>query len=389
MDDPEAFRLQPTESQQLTLEETTLADVIYTAGSTGRPTPFYDTVHDRLARIAHIRRAAEIAGITKSDTVMNLFPLSAVPHQGFLSAMWGATAIGAKLLSGLTGRSYQFFDVHRRMDDVVGMIERERVTVLWGITAYVRRIVVRADELGADFGSVRLALMMGEPCPAPMRQDVRSRLEALGAYEPVIGNGYGYTEMQAPATECVELGGRHQAAPEQFYFEVIDPETGAHLQDGKPGLLLISHLNRRGTVLLRYEVGDIVAIDHSPCPHCGSTEPRFIGDPYRADGLTKVNGTLVNPASLLDQLAGVLNEGAKEFQLVIRKEKTDDPYSTDILLLRLATDPEMHGPLTRSVSAKVGAGLEVVPEIEFIPSDSFGEIARGYKFRRFVDERLD
>jgi len=31
----------------------------------------------------------------------------------------------------------------------------------------------------------------------------------------------------------------------------------------------------------------------------------------------------------------------------------------------------------------------VVPEIEFIPSDSFGEIARGYKFRRFVDERLD
>ena len=84
-----------------------LADVIYTSGSTSQATPFYDTVHDRLARIEHIRRGAEIAGVRESDVVANLFPLGAVPHQGFLSATWGAQAIGAKLISTLTGRGYE------------------------------------------------------------------------------------------------------------------------------------------------------------------------------------------------------------------------------------------------------------------------------------------
>ena len=74
-----------------------VAGVIYTSGSSGKPTPFYDTVHDRFARIHHLGRVATIAGVGPQDTVMNLFPLSAVPHQGFLSAMWGAMAVGSKL----------------------------------------------------------------------------------------------------------------------------------------------------------------------------------------------------------------------------------------------------------------------------------------------------
>ena len=78
------------------MEERTIADIIYTAGSSGEPTPFYDTVHDRYARIDLMARATRIAGIGPADTVMNLFPLSAVPHQGFLSATWGPMAAGSQ-----------------------------------------------------------------------------------------------------------------------------------------------------------------------------------------------------------------------------------------------------------------------------------------------------
>ena len=234
--------------------------------------------------------------------VANLFPLGTVPHQGFLSATWGAQAIGAKLISVLTGREYGNFKVRRSLDDALRLVERHKATIIWGITTFVRRFVVRAQERGADLSSVRMAMVMGEPCPPGMREDIRARLESLGCSNPAISNGYGFTEMQAPAMECVEQGPRHIAAPDQFHFEVVDIESGEATSDGTPGLLLMSHLNRRGTVLLRYRVGDIVAMERDECGSCGRTGPRFTSDPYRADGMVKIKGTLVDPQALHNRL---------------------------------------------------------------------------------------
>ena len=385
--DPEAFRLQLDGVPGLTREETTIADIVYTAGSSGVPTPFYDTVHDRFARVQLMKRVSLIAGVGPDDTVMNLFPLSSVPHQGFLSAMWGSMSVGAKLLTGLTGRSYPEFPVHNRMDDAIEVVERQRVTVLWGIATYVRRFVVRAQELGRDFGSVRLAMVMGEACPPGMRDNIRSRLEGMGSEAPVINNGFGLTETQGPAIECVELGGMHQPSPEQFYFEVVDPDTSEPVPDGEKGMLLVSHLNRRGTVLLRYVGGDIVTLTHETCQHCGRWEPRFLDSPYRADGLTKVKGTLINPASLLDELAALLQTGAAEYQVVVTREDRSDPFSPDAMLVRVACAPEHRQKIAQEAKALVSRTVEITPDMEFLPADGLAEIAAGYKFTRFVDER--
>ncbi len=385
--DPEQFRLDPSQATGLSLEERTIADIIYTAGSSGEPTPFYDTVHDRYARIDLMARATRIAGIGPADTVMNLFPLSAVPHQGFLSATWGPMAAGSKLLSGLTGRSYAGFPVHRRMDEAIDLIEIQRATVLWGITSYVRRVIMRAETLGKDFSAVRLVMAMGEPCPTAMRDDMRTRLTRMGSPHVTVNNGYGMTELMGPSTECRENGGAHLPAPEQFYFEVVDPQTYAPVPDGARGLLLLTHLNRRGTVLLRYVAGDVVALTHEQCPHCARWEPRFLGSPYRVDGLTKVKGTLINPAVILDGLSGLLSRGVREYQVVISRENPHDPLSADVLRVRAACAAADHSRLRQEIEATVRAETEISPEIEFLPADGFGEIAGGYKFKRFIDER--
>ena len=386
--DPESFRLDLEGIDGLSLEETTLADVIYTSGSTSQATPFYDTVHDRLARIEHIRRGAEIVGVSESDVVANLFPLGAAPHQGFLSATWGAQAIGARLISTLTGRAYPEFDVRRSLDNAVRLVERHQATILWGITTYVRRFVIRAQELGSDLGSVRLAMVMGEPCPPGMREDIRSRLESLGSSNPEISNGYGFTEMQAPTMECVELGPRHVAAPEQFHFEVTDVESGEPAPDGAPGLLLMSHLNRRGTVLMRYRVGDVVAIENGECGHCGRTGPRFIGDPYRADGLVKVKGTLVDPQALHQRLSSLLSvDGVSDYQLKVGHAVESDRYSGDRLAVRIACSPEAREAAGQRVQTLASLAFELTPEVEFLPQDGFEETSQDYKFRRFVDDR--
>ncbi|MYB76907.1 MAG: phenylacetate--CoA ligase family protein [Chloroflexi bacterium] len=387
--DPEVFRLDASQASGLILEERTIADVIYTAGSTGDPTPFYDTVHDRFARIDLLGRGARIAGIGPDDTVMNLFPLSAVPHQGYLSATWGAMATGSKLLSAHTGRAYADFPVHRRMDEAIDLSESQRATVLWGITSYVRQVILRAEERGRDFSAVRLVMAMGEPCPSAMRDDMRARLTSLGSPYVTVNNGYGMTELMGPSTECRENGGAHLPAPEQFYIEVVDPETYIPVPDGARGLLVLTHLNRRGTVLLRYVAGDVVALTRDQCPHCGRFEPRFLGSPYRVDGLTKVKGTLVNPAMLLEGLSGLLSRGVKEYQIVISREVPGDPLSADELRVRAACAEEDQARLQQEITATVRAETEISPAIEFLPADGFGEIAGGYKFKRFVDERAD
>jgi phenylacetate-coenzyme A ligase PaaK-like adenylate-forming protein len=387
IEDPEAFRLKLDDVPGLTTEETTLADIIYTAGSTSKPTPFYDNVHDRFGRIQLLKRATTVAGIVPGDIVMNLFPVSSVPHQGFLSASWGAMAVGAKLLTGLTGRPYEPFPVHNRMDHAIDMIERERATVIWGITAYVRRLIVRAQQQGRDFGAVRLAMVMGEACPQGMRDDIRTRLVAMGSDSPWTNNGYGLTETLGPATECMEGGGMHQPLSEQYYFEVVDPETYEPVPDGQPGMMLVSHLNRRGTVLLRYVSGDIVSITHETCPNCGRTAPRFLGAPYRADGLTKVKGTLINPASLHEDMTHLLQRGVAEYQVVIGREDAADPYSGDMLLVRVAAADEDRDRLRAEVISTVTHSVEITPQVEFLEADGFAEIAGGYKFKRYVDER--
>ena len=386
--DPESFRLDLDLLPGLSLEESTLADVIYTSGSVTEATPFYDTVHDRLARIEHIRRGAEIAGIRESDVVANLFPMGTVPHQGFLSASWGAQAVGAKLISTMTGRGYGDFDVRRSLDNAVRLVERQQATIIWGITTFVRRFVVRAQELGSDLGSVRMAMVMGEPCPVGMREDIRDRLESLGCSSPVISNGYGFTEMQAPAMECVEMGPRHIAAPEQFHFEVVDIESGEPVAEGSPGLLLMSHLNRRGTILLRYRVGDVVAIEDGKCGHCGRTGPRFTCDPYRADGLVKIKGTLVDPQALHNRLSPLLSvDGVSEYQLRVCHAVQSDRYSGDRLAVRIACSPDAREAAAEWVQSLASVAIEVMPEVEFLPQHGFESTSQDYKFRRFVDDR--
>jgi phenylacetate-coenzyme A ligase PaaK-like adenylate-forming protein len=387
MGQPEDFRLRLEGVSEVSREEQSLCNLIYTAGSTAKPTPFYDTTHDHFSRINQMKRACEIGGLTANDIVMNLFPLTSVPHQGFLSALWGPFGVGAKVVAGLGGRPYADFAVHNTLERAFELIEKHRVTVLWGIATYVRQVVMQAQARGKDFSAVRLVYAMGESCPAGMREDLRERLRKLGASEVKIINGYGFTEMQGPAVECVEGGGFHIPTPTQYYFEILDPATYEPVPEGAEGLVVITHLNRRGTVLLRYVVGDASALSYETCPHCGCSEPRFTTSPYRVGSLIKVKGTLVNPAAIHEALSRLQPKGLLEYQIAIVKDDSDDRYSTDTLLIRLACNEEKRDQLAVHVRSAVLRVTEVTPRLEFLPPDGFMDKVLQYKFSRFVDER--
>lgn len=386
MKNPNAFRLNPL--ADFLPQERILWDVSYTTGTTaGVPTPFFNTTHDYFATLEQLKRLCAIIGITENDVVMNLFPLTPVPHIGFLRTRDYATVVGAAVVNALTGTPYPAYPVHRRLDDAVRMVEQHKGTVLSGIVSYVRRVVMRAEELGADFSHVRIVAALGEPCPHGMREDMRRRLVHLGANSSslTIGNALGFTEMQGSTGECVEFGGGHNPAPDQFYFQVIDEQSHEPLPDGERGLFTITHLDRRGTTLLRYVVGDLNALSNETCPHCGRQGPRIVTNTVRTAELIKLKGTLINPDILKEAIATI--DGIEEYQIVFTKEQVDDLYSGDALLVRVASQPDDQERIRTQLSVKVAEAAEMRPTIEFVGMSDIFDPAKTLKSTRVVDLR--
>ena len=381
MADPEAFRLQ---CPDLPLHERALWEVNYTTGTTDEPTPLYVTTHDYHAYLLQARRVAEISGITEHDVLANLFPLTPAPMGAFVRSAANAYASGTALAGALTGAPFGDFSVHRSLDDAVRMVERHRATVLWGITSFVRRVIMRAGELNANFSTVRMCAVTGEASSPDMREDMRQRLRGMGVANPIIFDRYGSTESGGLA-QCHEDGDWHNPAPEVLFHEVVDPDTGHRLPDGERGALAITHINRRGTTLIRYLVGDIVSLSHDECPHCGRIGDRVIPPIVRTKELLKVKGMLINPAVLLESLGAV--PGIDEFQVVLVRQDASDPYSMDEMIVRVASPRTDRDALMSAVIEAAQRAARVRPRIEFATASDIYDPALQAKASRLVDRR--
>lgn len=381
MADPEAFRLQ---CPDLPLHERALWEVNYTTGTTSEPTPLYVTTHDYQAYLVQARRVAEISGVTENDVLANLFPLTQAPMGAFVRSSTNAYAAGATITAALTGASFGDFGVHRSLDDAVRMVERHRATVLWGVTSFVRRVIMRANELNADFSSVRMCGVTGEASSPEMREDMRQRLRGMGVTDPIIFDRYGSTESGGLA-QCHEDGDWHNPAPDVLFHEVVDPDTGRRLPDGERGALAITHINRRGTTLIRYLVGDIVSLSHEVCPHCGRTGDRVVPPIVRTKDLLKVKGMLINPSVLLESLGAV--PGIDEFQVVLAHQDPNDPYSMDEMIVRVASPRTDRDDLVSAVSDAAQRATKVRPRIEFASASDIYDPAKEAKASRLVDRR--
>ena len=381
MDDPESFRLNLPD---LPLHERVLWEVIYTTGTTSEPTPIYNTTHDYHAYLFQSTRVAEISDIRETDVIANLFPLTPAPMGAFVRSATNAYAAGATIFGALPGAAHGAFNMHRSMDQAVRSIALHRATILWGVPSFIRRVLLQAIETGADFRSVRMCAITGEASSPAMREEIRRCLRALKAQGTTVFDRYGSTELGAFA-QCHEEGDWHNPAPEIQYHEVVDPDTGKRLPDGERGALAVTHLDRRGTVLVRFLVGDVVSIDRSPCPHCGRHGERIIGPVVRTKDLVKVKGMLINPAVLLDALQGLAD--VDELQVVVQRVDANDPFSMDELLVRMATQSPAKDQLANDIADRVQQAVRVRPRVDFTNVTDIYDPASQTKARRFIDKR--
>lgn len=366
-------------------------EITYTSGTTtGSPAPFFNTAYDMFNISLQLRRMAEISWMTPEDTVINLFPYGSLPHIGFYRTIHFASTVGMRLVNALVGKDEPGFELHRSVDEVLELAATHRASVFAGTGRYARRLILRGEQLGSDLSSLRVIMALGDTVPEGMRDEMREHLPGGTERRVFVNNGYILTECQGSFVECCEFGGNHNPAPNIYHIEILDPDSLEPLPDGEVGLLAVTHIDRRGTVLLRYMVGDLAAREAGECPHCGRSGERLVvrmGSTYaaRAEEVIRIGGKLVNPEAVHNQLVGV--KGMVEYQLVVEKEEPGNPFSPDRLIIRLSVAGRMRQDLEEEVVSRVREATGIDPRVEFVQSPEIYDPTLALKATRFLDKR--
>jgi phenylacetate-coenzyme A ligase PaaK-like adenylate-forming protein len=130
---------------------------------------------------------------------------------------------------------------------------------------------------------------------------------------------YGITEAGMFGLECEQH--RLHAMDDEFIFEVVD-EDNRPVAPGEPGhKVLITNLFMRTQPLIRYEVGDMVAVSAEPCP-CGRPFPVLQAVEGRSDDVLHLpaadgGDVAVHPMHFRSPLAA--EEGVRQYEVVQRE----------------------------------------------------------------------
>ncbi|MHB8666554.1 MAG: phenylacetate--CoA ligase family protein [Burkholderiales bacterium] len=222
-------------------------------------------------------RALFAAGFRAGDLVINTFAYHFTPAGSMLES--GARAIGCTVVPSGIGQT----------EMQVAAITDLRVNAFIGTPSFLKMIVDKADELKADLGSLRTAMVGGEYLPPALRK-------SLGERGIRVIQSYATADLGLLAYESVLPDGsltEGMILDEGLLLEIVRPGTGDPVAPGEVGEVVITTFNP-DYPLVRFGTGDLSAVLPGASP-CGRTNVRIKGWMGRADQTTKVRGMFVTP----------------------------------------------------------------------------------------------
>ena len=165
----------------------------------------------------------------------------------------------------------------------VRLIDKIDPDAIISMPTFLYHLLQEGAAKGSKWKNLKRLVLGGEKVPNGMRRKLKALCAEMGAKEVAIMSTYGFTEAKIAWTECMPPDGEapsgFHAYPDMAFVEVIDPKTGERVPDGQPGEIVVTPLDARGTVVLRYRTGDLIehGITYEPGPYCGRTCPRLLG----------------------------------------------------------------------------------------------------------------
>jgi phenylacetate-CoA ligase len=250
----------------------------------------------------------------------------------------GAQALGCAVIPAGPGNTEQTLQAMAHL----------KPTAYAGPPDFLKILLDKAKEAGADASSLRKALVSGGALPPSLRADI----EARGVR---TRQAYATAELGMIAYETDGPDGG--VAPglevsDDVLLEIVRPGAGDPLPQGAVGEVVVTAL-RGGFPLLRFATGDLSAFLDAT---------RIRGWMGRADQTTKVKGMFVHPSAVVE--AGKRHPELKGVRLVVRREGEQD------VMTLLAETVAASDGLAEKVAASLLATTKIRGKVELVAPGS-------------------
>ena len=343
-----------------------LARVHASSGTTGRPTVVGYTLRDIETWAEVVARSIRASGGRPGDIVHVAYGYGL--FTGGLGAHYGAERLGCTVVpvsGGMTERQ-------------ITLIQDFKPDVIMVTPSYMLSVLdaFRARGLDPQDNSLKVGIFGAEPWTNAMRAEIER------AFDMHAVDIYGLSEVIGPgvANECVETKDGLHIWEDHFYPEVIDPETGAVLEDGEKGELVFTSLTKEAFPIIRYRTRDLTRL----LPGTARTMRRMEKVTGRSDDMMTVRGVNVFPSQIEEQVlkcAGL----APHYQIELTREGRMDAIKIYVEAL-----PAHAGEAEREASGEelarhVKSVIGLTASIE-VGTPAAVERSAG-KARRIVDKR--
>jgi phenylacetate-CoA ligase len=221
-----------------------------------------------------------------------------------------------------------------------------------GTPSFLKILVEKAAETGADISSISKALVSGEAFPPSLRDWLGER--GIQGFQCYATADLGLIAYETAAREGLVID-------EGVIVEIVRPGTGDPVPEGEVGEVVVTTFNA-DYPLIRFGTGDLSALLPGPCP-TGRTAPRIRGWLGRADQTTKVRGMFVHPS----QVAEVLRRhpAAGRGRLVVEGEMASDRMS-----LWVEAAPDAPAGLAEAIAGSVRDVTKLRAEVQIVAPGS-------------------
>jgi phenylacetate-CoA ligase len=249
-------------------------------------------------------RPLHALGARSGDLIQNCFAYHFTPAG--LMVEGGAAHLGCPVIPAGIGQT----------EMQVQAMELLKPKVYVGTPSFLKIIIEKAQEMGADISSVKMALVGAEALPPSLRQ----WLNENGV--PFVLQTYGSADIGNIAYETLTDGKLNPGMllDETLLLEIVRPGTGDPVADGEVGEIVITSFNP-DYPLIRFATGDMSAVLSGTSP-CGRTNTRIKGWMGRADQTTKVRAMFVHPSQIAD--IAKRHPVIKKARLVVSGEMAND-----------------------------------------------------------------
>ena len=323
-----------------------------TSGTTTLPIRWLDTRESWDHIVNNWVEILNAAGIQANDRFF--FAFSFGPFLGFWSGLEAVLKLGCFCFTGGSMTSLA------RLEAILD----NQITVLCCTPTYAQHLGETAVEknISMSRSRVRLIIVAGESGGSIL--GTRARIESLWPGATVFDH-HGMTEVGPVSFQCPSEPGVLHVLESAYLAEIMNPATGARVEAGEAGELVLTTLDRLGSPLLRYRTGDLVRPRSRAVCACGRSELALEGGILgRSDDMVVVRGVNVYP-SLIEEIVRVFPEIA-EYRVRLDCREALRELSLEVEACR----EHESGDLAARLQEAVQTALNLRVPVQVMPSGS-------------------